>query len=545
VPASLRPHERRYGDIAANKQPCRPDAANYTCPGIVSPHLDRVAAEGIRFTSWYTSHPVCTPSRAAILTGRYPIRTGAFPGVFSPQSNDGLPHSEVTIAEKLLGAGYQTSAAAKWHLGSVTLPDGRSFLPPAFGFQSYTGIPYSHDFCPCPESLTHTHDHKCRPDDPPCPVFEDLEVVQQPAVLDQITQRYANATIAALLAADKAGEPGFSYWGPQHTHHPQFARFENINASAERGGRPNDFGDSVFEVDEAIGSVFDAIRAASWSRPLVVFVTSDNGPSLIRFENGGSPGELRCGKGTTWEGGMRVPGLVWGTPGSGVRAGAVEDQLAASLDILPTVLGWAGVPVPDDRPIDGYDLSDLVLEGGSGVGRRSFMNFYGLTGTLQAVRLGDLKTHIYTSTWGRSPASLCELKGHPFGNYSEHPIVFDLSTDPGESSPLDESSDKYRAAVAAARAHIVAVDCFSTKDACAGHTEPACDAKNAPLTPPSPFHPWRPVCDGKPGSEGAEAPLCSAEEVEAMTMRPDDAPATIRCRPTADHVEPLTPYTFM
>lgn len=455
-----------------------------------------------------------------------------------------MPHYETTIAALLKTAGYKTYAAAKWHLGSVTTPEGFSFLPTAYGFDNYTGIPWSHDYCPCPESLTNTPDHTCRPTDPPCPVFDQMEVIQQPAILTEITERYANATVNSLKAAESAGDPAFVYWGPQHTHHPQFARLENVNISKRLGGRPNDFGDSVVEVDQSIGAVMDYLRATSFSRPVIVFVTSDNGPSLIRFENGGSPGELRCGKGTTWEGGQRVPGIIWGTPGSGVRSGVVETQLAASVDILPTVLGFAGVGVPSDRPIDGMDISSLVLQRASGVSPRTYFDYFGLTGTLHAVRVGDYKTHIYTSSWGNSPASLCELPGHPFGNYSSNPLIFNLANDPGENDPLDSSSPEYATALAAARKRIAELDCFSDKDACAGHLTPVCDAKNAPPVPPSPFHPWTPVCDGKP-SAATEPRLCSPEEAHLLQFAPHSAPGDLSCRPTEDHSAPLNAYTFM
>ena len=150
-----------YGDLSVYDQPTK---ADYQAPNPVTTHMNRMAKEGIRLTSFYSSSPVCTPSRAGLMTGRYPIRTSVFPGVFTPDSMSGLPHEEVTIASWMKKFGYKTMMAGKWHLGHLP-----PFLPPNHGFSQFTGMPWSHDFCPCPEKLTHTDDNTCRNFDPPCP----------------------------------------------------------------------------------------------------------------------------------------------------------------------------------------------------------------------------------------------------------------------------------------------------------------------------------------------------------------------------------------
>eukprot|EP00755_Sulcionema_specki_P010412 Sspe_Gene.46415::Locus_23186_Transcript_1_1_Confidence_1.000_Length_1818::g.46415::m.46415/K01134/ARSA; arylsulfatase A len=481
-----------YGDLSVYNQPCR---MPYMCPKSVSRNLDAMASEGVRFNQFYSSHSVCSPSRAGLLTGRYPIRTGVFPGVFNPQSTTGMsPDKEITVAKLLKNAGYATGMAGKWHLGHL-----QDFLPVKHGFDTWTGIPWSHDYCPCPKNITLTDDDHCRDDDPPCGLYRDLEIIQQPAILANITDYYVSFALDFIGNATKEKKPFFFYLPLHQTHHPQFAASQYINASAKAGGRPNAYGDSVIMMDDAVGRVLQYLREKKLQESTYVFMTSDNGASIPHGEFGGSAGELRCGKGTTWEGGQRVAGLVWG---GSVKKGHVVDDLAVNIDIFPTVLKLAGVPIPKDRPIDGVDLSPILFEGKAG--SRDNVFYYGLTGKIHAVRVGKYKAHFWTSDWGAKgdiEKQLCTLPGYPVGSYEEHPILFDLDQDPGESSPISSSSTLFKTVMAVITQRIAEQNCTSKDDPCAGHCTSVCSGPAAPWPTcdlfrnhSCTFTPWVPKC---------------------------------------------------
>ena len=482
------------GDISAYNLGCKEnitipkkEAAKFgksysQCPPPETKNIDRLAKQGMRFTSWYAPHPVCTPSRAGLLTGRYPIRPGLYPGVFTPVSLGGLPPAEVTIAELLQKNGYATNMDGKWHLGHL-----QQHLPVNHGFDSWSGIPWSHDFCPCPHNLTHTDDDVCRPSEPGCPLYSNLEVFEQPAVLETLTQRYAKSAIKFMEIASSQNKPFFQYLAFQHSHHPQFASAE-FRGKSKRGA----YGDSMLEMDHAVGLVLDFIESSdkNLKENTLIFFTSDNGPSLIRYRYGGSAGNRRCGKGTTWEGGQNVAGIVWG-PGVGVTSNSINEHVASSLDIFPTIASYAKVKLPENVVIDGIDLSTTLRDGGA-TDNNQVMFYYGLWDTgkqINAVRFGNYKLHFATSGWGGSSNDLC---GDPTPTQHNPPLLFDLKNDIFEANPIDTNSSLYKKVRQQLEGLVLKHNCSNTSYSCAGPNQLIAQNNAAQPFPPVPFHPWTP-----------------------------------------------------
>ncbi|XP_053111554.1 arylsulfatase A isoform X1 [Hemicordylus capensis] len=407
------------------------DLASYGHPTSATPNLDKMAASGLRFTDFYSSSPVCSPSRAALLTGRYQTRSGVYPGVFYPGSRGGLPLAEVTLAELLKGRGYATAIVGKWHLGLG--PHG-TFLPTHQGFDHFLGVPYSHDQGPC-QNLT------CFPPDTRCfgicdqgvvpvPLLWNQSILEQPVSFPHLVPRY-NAFARDFIAdCARRGQPFFLYYASHHTHYPQFASQEYTGQSP-RGP----FGDALLEFDGSVGRLLQALHDSGVDQNTLVFFTSDNGPSTMRMSRGGSSGLLKCGKGTTYEGGMREPAVAY-WPGR--IAPGVTHELASTLDLFPTLAAVAGVPLPNIT-LDGYDLSPVLF--GNGKSPRQTMFYYPpaasqLLGAF-AVRYGKYKAHFFTQgafLSGTTPDQDCHgltpLKAH------EPPLLFDLEVDPAENYNL-------------------------------------------------------------------------------------------------------------
>jgi len=340
-------------------------------PTIRTPNLDRMAAEGMKLTQFYSAAPVCTPSRAALLTGRLPIRSGMYHDdrrVLFPDSAGGLPESEITIAHALREQGYATACVGKWHLGH--LPE---FLPTRHGFDRYFGIPYSNDM-------------------KPCPLLRDETEVEEPADQETLTRRYTEEAVAFLSA--NRNRPFFLYFAHTFPHVPLFA------SDAFRGESPRGlYGDVVEELDWSVGRILDALGDLDLAERTLVLFTSDNGPWLTCGLNGGSAGLLHGGKGSTWEGGMREPTLAW-WPGT-IEAGSVSRELACTMDVFPTALALAGAPLPTDRVLDGRDMWPLL----SGTGRSEHEAYFYYRGSrLMAVRMGPWKAHFITQAgYGQGP----------------------------------------------------------------------------------------------------------------------------------------------
>ena len=332
-----------------------------------TPHLDRMAKEGMKLTSFYVASPVCSPSRAALMTGSYPKRVGLAKGsghvVLFPGDVHGLNPKEITIAEMLKEEGYATGCYGKWHLG-----DQPEFLPTSQGFDEYYGIPYSNDMWPGLKRWKFPH----------LPILRGTKVIDQVDDMDEQAELCRLFTEEAVKFIEKNKDgPFFVYLPHAFVHGPRKARPEFM-AKAKTVEEAQ-----VEEVDWSAGQILDAVRKAGIEKNTFVLFTSDNGGA-----GGLSSAPLRGGKGSAWEGGVREPTIAW-WPGK-VPAGSVCKEIASTMDLLPTFAKWAGGKVPDDRVIDGRDVGDLFL-GKPGAKTPHDRFFYHQADNLRAVRSGPWK----------------------------------------------------------------------------------------------------------------------------------------------------------
>jgi arylsulfatase A-like enzyme len=390
------------------------DLSVFGSPNIRTPRLDAMAAEGQKWTNFYVQ-PVCSPSRAALLTGRLPIRSGMYgvPGATAPKvlrdnAAQGLPPDEITIAEMLKPRGYATAIVGKWHLGHLP-----QFQPMRHGFDEWYGLPFSHDMR---MTVARDNDYQTAAYYDPKPEYWDVplvrngEVIERPVDHRTLTKRYTEEAVRFIEV--HKDRPFFLYFAHNMPHIPLARSADYVGHSAA-----GIYGDVVEEIDWSAGRILDTLRAAGIERRTLVVFTSDNGPWLPFKTHAGSAGPLRNGKGTTWEGGVRTPAIFW-WPGT-IRPSVVTD-MGSAMDLFVTAARLAGAAPPANRVIDGVDLRAPLT--GSGPSPRQML-FYYWDSELRAVRKGPYKAHFITSgAYGDGEAR------------TEHnpPLLFNLAEDPGE-----------------------------------------------------------------------------------------------------------------
>lgn len=350
------------------------DLACYGSPVNRTPRLDAMAAGGARFTDFYVSAPVCSPSRASLLTGCYAQRvglaTGETFGVLMPGDSIGLGADEITVADILRRQGYATKVIGKWHVG-----DQPEFLPTRHGFDSFFGLPYSNDMQPA-------HPGNDRWNFPPLPLMRDEEIVEIEPDQALLEQRYTDLAVEFIRENDAAGRPFFLYFPHMYVHCPLYPP----PGYAERAAN-GDYGAEVEYLDDSTGRILDTLDELGIAEDTLVIFTSDNGSN---GRNGGSNAPLRGQKGTTWEGGMREPCIMhW--PGT-IPAGLVCRGMCSAMDFLPTFARLAGTDAPDDRVIDGRDILPLMTDPGAETPHEAMLFHRGYH--LDAVRSGRWKLHV-------------------------------------------------------------------------------------------------------------------------------------------------------
>jgi arylsulfatase A-like enzyme len=408
------------------------DLGSYGHPTIRTPNIDRLATEGQRWTSFYGA-PVCTPSRAQLLTGRLAVRTGLASGVLFPDSQGGLQPDEVTIPEVLKLRGYATMAIGKWHLG--VLPQ---YLPTSQGFDSYFGIPYSNDMDMVADGdvpggrfggYMNPKTEYFR-----VPLMRNEKIVERPADQTTITRRYTDEAISFIKA--NRMRPFFLYLAHNMPHMPLF-RSKEFEGRSQRGK----YGDVIEELDFNVGRVIQTLRDLQLDRNTLVVFTSDNGPWSPYLEQGGSAGLLRGAKASTWEGGMREPAIFWWP---GTIKPAVVTGIGSELDLLQTFAALSDATPPSDRPLDGYDLSP-TLKGGTPSPRHTIFYYAsngGYPAPLVAVRQGPYKLHLQVPQQGQRGAGAAAQGSAtaPQGSATAAKVeLYNLDEDPSEKFDLAES----------------------------------------------------------------------------------------------------------
>jgi arylsulfatase A-like enzyme len=360
------------------------DLGCFGSPNIETPHIDRMAAEGLRFTDFYSAYCVCSASRASLLTGSYQPRI-SMPGVLGPRSNVGLHPDEVTIADMLKTKGYATMCIGKWHVG-----DRPETLPTAQGFDSYFGLPYSNDMARQkglgnnPPDLDRIWKEK-RFDIYNNELYRDEQVVESPVNQITLTDRYT-AEAVKFIEANKA-TPFFLYLAHAMPHVPLFVSEDRYAPDPKLAYKL-----TIEHIDASVGQIVRALNANGIADNTLIVYTSDNGPWLSKQHHGGCALPLRAGKGTTYEGGMRVPTVMcWPAR---IKPGQTCTQVAATIDLLPTFAALVGAELCPDRPIDGRDISCLLDNPNAESPHDTVGYCYYKNGGLEAFRLGKWKLHL-------------------------------------------------------------------------------------------------------------------------------------------------------
>ena len=400
------------------------DLGSYGHPTIRTPNLDKMAYEGQKWTQFYSASSVCTPSRAGLLTGRLPIRNGMIgkkTRVLFPDSKYGLPDLEITIAEKLRENGYKTAAIGKWHLGHK-----KEYLPLQHGFDYYYGIPYSNDMdkingetcCPGSQYWQKYNTEEPKFTNYNVPLIENNDIIERPADQTTITKRFSEKAVEFIK--NNKEDSFFIYLAHNLPHTPLYASNEFLGKS-KRGL----YGDVIEEIDHGVGLVIKELKKHNIDKNTIIVFTSDNGPWLPFESHSGSAGPLRNGKGTTWEGGQRIPGIFWG---KNIKPGVVND-LGSTMDIFPTLLEMSNISMVDDRIMDGISLKNTLLN--LEPSKRETI-FYYRSREIYAVRYGEFKAHFITQGAYNYP------EGSDEKIVLKKPFLFNLNIDPSEKYNIAE-----------------------------------------------------------------------------------------------------------
>ncbi|GAB6025835.1 hypothetical protein CHUAL_011817 [Chamberlinius hualienensis] len=416
-----------------------------------TPNIDRMAAEGISLMDFYASNPLCSPSRASLLTGRLPIRNGFYTdnaharNAYTPQELvGGISDSEVLISELLAQAGYVNKIIGKWHLG---MGRQQQYLPLNHGFHEYFGAADVH-FGPYDDVTT-----------PNVAVFRDSKMIGRyyedyvitSDGVSNLTDIFLQDALNFLQARVQDKQPFFLWWTPDSNHGPTYS------SAATRGtSRRGRYGDSIINVDNAIGEMMSYLENSGLINNTFVFLTSDNGPALVDKELAGSNAGFLCGKQTTFEGGMRVPAIAW-WPGK-IESGRVSHEVTRMTDLFPTILDLVGLPEPGNVTLDGYSILPLLFNNTS-------LNkpvYYYRGNELFAIRSGFYKAHFWTWTnfmWELNKGynfcpgeSIANVTTHDQTDHSAEPVLFDLGSDPHERFPISPNSALYQETITAIRA---------------------------------------------------------------------------------------------
>ncbi len=383
---------------------------------IKTPHLDQLAAEGLKLTDFHVPSPVCSPSRAGLLTGCYPKRVGMHRHVVFPAHTHGLHPDELTIADHLKANGYATACVGKWHLGHVP-----ETLPTSNGFDSYFGIPYSNDMSH-PDNkgkprMSQDESWKNQDKFSPLwktPLIRDQKIIEVPVNQRTITRRYTDEAIK--FVEKNKDKPFFLYLPHTMPHIPLYVPDDVLDPDPK-----NAYKCVIEHIDAECGRIFKTIRDLKLEKDTYIIFTTDNGPWLSFKNHGGSAGPLRAGKGTTFEGGQRVPFII-SCPGT-VPTGKSSNELVSSIDLLPTIATLSGHPLKAEKKIDGLDVSQVLTQTKTSP-RKEFLH-YSSRGTLEGIRQGDWKL-------------LLQQPRRKAKNKPPVAMLFNLSTDLGEKDNLAE-----------------------------------------------------------------------------------------------------------
>jgi arylsulfatase A len=416
--------DQGYGDVGC-----------YGAKGFQTPNLDRMAAEGIRFTDFYVAQPICSASRAALLTGCYPNRVGIL-GALGPNAKHGISAKEQTIAQVLKSRGYATAIYGKWHLGHLP-----PFLPTRHGFDEYFGLPYSNDMWPkhpiskeqlqecfsvlfSPAAVARPSYLRLIPIFPDLPLMDGEKVIAYNPDQTKLTTWYTEHAVSFI---DRNKNRPFFLYVPHNMPHVPLHVSDKFRGKSEQGL----YGDVIMEIDWSVGQILAALKRNGLDEQTLVIYLSDNGPWLSYGSHAGSAGPLREGKATTWEGGLREPCIMrW--PGK-IPPGSVCREPAMTIDILPTLAKLAGAPLPKSK-IDGLDIWPLISARPGAKSPQEAYYFY-WNRALQAVRSGKWKLyfpHSYPSLGGKPGGSAGNPV--PYVQRKTGLTLYDLRNDVGETT---------------------------------------------------------------------------------------------------------------